>query len=300
MDNATNSTSNPVKRAWGFILIGWFIITIALFASSWFLTNSGQFGLSGRTATWLKALIMSGITVPGIIWLATRIDSCSLRQLGIPKTGRFIRHVLLGLGLVFIPFLLTLVISLAFGWVDVQFNAGNGVLISVFSGFAITFLFEALPEELAVRGYILHRLNTVYRRWLAGLISVGLFVLVPVFLYLVNRFLLGEEISIGGSNGLRPSYLIIMVLFGAFLVYLRVVTRSIVVGMGFHLGFVHFDRIMGLESHHLIQFTDASGEGPMQMVLLICFVIMLVGLFLYPRWRGRKMGWQEYAMLGGA
>lgn len=49
------------------------------------------------------------------------------------------------------------------------------------------------------------------------------------------------------------------------------------------LGFVHFDRLMGFESHHLIQFTDASGEGLMQMVLMICFVIMLVGLFLYPR-----------------
>jgi len=300
MDIATNPTSNSVKRAWGFILIGWFIITMALFASSWFLTNSDQFGLSGRPATWVKALIMSGITVPGIIWLATRIDSCSLRQLGIPKTGRFIRHVLLGVGLIFIPFLLTLVISLAFGWVDVQFNTGKEVLISVFSGFAITFLFEALPEELAVRGYILHRLNTVYRRWLAGLISVGLFVLVPVILYVFNRYVLGIENAIGGASGLRPSYLIIMALFGSFLVYLRVLTNSIAMGMGFHLGFVHFDRIMGLESYHLIQFMDASGEGPIQMVLMICFVIMLVGLFMYPRWRGYKMGWQGYAMLGKA
>jgi len=243
---------------------------------------------------------MSGITIPGIIWLGTRLDRCTLSQLGIPKAGRFIRQLLIGLGLVFIPFLLTLVISISCGWVEVRFNATSGVLGSVLTGFAITFLFEALPEELALRGYIFHRLNTVYRRWLAGLISVGLFVLVPLVLYLVNRYVMGTETSIGGSAGLRPSYLIIMTLFGAFLVYLRVVTKFIAVGMGFHLGFVHFDRIMGLESHHLIQFTDASGERPMQMVLLICFVIMLVGLFLYPRWRGYKLGWQEYAMLGRA
>jgi membrane protease YdiL (CAAX protease family) len=61
------------------------------------------------------------------------------------------------------------------------------------------FLYEALPEELTLRGYAYRNLNATLRRWTASLVVVLLFLMVPAFSSLfaaaigVNRQCVGRR-----------------------------------------------------------------------------------------------------------
>jgi uncharacterized protein len=160
-------------------------------------------------------------------------------------------------------------------------------------GVLTVFLFEALPEELVFRGYIFSTLNVRFRKWKAALISIFSFVLLPVVLVQIQRYILGMEVSVGRTDHIELSYLITMLLFASFIQYLRILTGSIWTGIGFHLVFVYINRMIGTEDYNLIQLSNISSEQPMQIVLICSLLLVFLFVILYPVLTKKKLGWRE-------
>ena len=153
--------------------------------------------------------------------------------------------------------------------------------------------FEALPEEILFRGYLYSNLNTAMSKWKASAVTVGLFALLPVLLVPVQRYVLGMEVSVGGASYITPSYIVTMILFAAFLQYLRIMTESIWMGIGFHLSFVLINRIIGPEQFNLIHVSDVSNQTPITIIAISSVVLILTALLLYPRISGHNLGLKE-------
>lgn len=228
------------------IVAAWVLGLIALVFAGWagdYLVATYQIGARARFGS--QAAIMSGIVLPGIWYLRTRHDLRPFAGLAMLGLGRSLRGFGLGAGLILVPTVVTVLFTDLFGWATVSLNRSEGVFTAIAAGIATAFFFEALPEELIFRGYIFRNLNTVMRRWTAGAVTVGLFVLLPIVAVQAQEHVLGMEVQIGGTNRITMGFLAILFLFATFLQYLRVLTGTVWAGIGFHLFFLMANRIGG-------------------------------------------------------
>lgn len=276
------------------IIAVWLAGTFALGFAGWVgeyislnYTNGDQYRY------WFQAIIMSTIVISTIVSMRKFWPRDQNINIGVGNFRSGLSYFGLGIGLMLIPLILTLLITHLAGWGNVNFNTSQEIVNTFLSGILITFLFEALPEELLFRGFIFSYLNKKYKRWVSGIIAVLLFVLVPVVLFIVDSIILNKEVYIAGQNTLRISYLITMLIFGIFLQYLRILSGSIWVGVGFHLIFVFFNRILGLEPTKFIQMTEVQNETGMQIVIITLLILVFIGLILYPLYSKRKIGWNQ-------
>jgi membrane protease YdiL (CAAX protease family) len=279
-------TSLPVR-----IAAGWAVIFVALAFAGWF----GQFGeshwgIAGKLRYGIQALIMAGITVPGILILRLRIDRRSIAGLGLPGLKRSALWFALGSGIIIGPFLSLLILNSIFGWATMTLNTSSAALSGLAAAVVTAFFFEALPEELAFRGYIYRNLSAKYQRWAAMLMTAGLFVLLPSLLVQVQRYVLGMEVSIGGADSLQIGYLITMAFFGLFTNYLRILSGTVWMSTGFHLFFLQMSRIFGMNDSALIKLSDITSETPMQITLIVGILLIFAALIAYPFIVKRPLG----------
>ena len=157
-------------------------------------------------------------------------------------------------------------------------------------GMLSVFITDALPEELVFRGYIFSNLLTKFVKWKSAIITTLLFVLFPLILYPIKS-LLGSDLTTGIVNNISIGYIGYMLFFGAFAVYLRILTKSIWTGVGFHLMFVYINQLIGIDNTNLIQFTTFTNELTVQLTFGIFLILTFIGLFFYPKLRGIKLGW---------
>ncbi len=276
------------------ISIIWLLGMFALAFSGWIGEYSENlWNLNKQMRYGLQAIIMSGIVVSGIWFIRNRNRYGTPKSIGIGNLQSAILKTTLGIGLLLFPLFLTIVSVFLFGWGDVNINISSSTFINLLIGIGTVFLFEALPEELLFRGFIYSSFNVKFKRWISALITIGLFVLLPIVLYPIQKYILGMETQMGNSSTLTISYLIIMLFFGAFVQYLRILTNSIWTGIGFHLMFVYFNRIMGPEPSNLIQLTNFTSERPVQIIFVSALLIIFILLLLYPRISKRAIGWNE-------
>ena len=227
------------------IPMAWLLCLIALGFTGWlgeYLENVWQ--IEGKMRYGLQAIVMSGLVVSGIWFIRKYVDPGIPLSIGIGNFKNALIKLLTGIGLVLLPLFMSIVCTLLFGWGNVNFNVNESTFYNVLTGISIVFLFEALPEELGFRGYIYIQLNVSLKRWLSALITVGLFVLLAIILVPIQEHILGMDIYVGGSNAITGSYIITMIFFGAFVQYLRVLTKLIWMGIGFHLMFVYINRLI--------------------------------------------------------
>lgn len=276
------------------IFIAWISGLLVLALAGWVGDYSEEYwGVEGQFRYGLQAIVMAGLVVT-IVWLLrTRLDKGTPKSIGVGNLWQAFSKFILGMSLIVLPVVLTIGFTMLFGWGTVTINADESIVIPIIIGVGTVFLFEALPEELLFRGYIYSNLNIRYKRWLSGLMTIGLFVLLPVILVPLQKYLLGMEISVGGSTSITVSYIITMLFFGAFVQYLRILTNSIWTGIGFHLVFVYINRLMGVEPTRLIQFSDFTSEVPAQITFVSALAATFVILLLYPRLTKRKIGWGQ-------
>jgi len=276
------------------IAAGWTLALVALSTAVW-IGQSAEATLGvGRLSRYgLQALVMSGLVVPGIWWLRTRIDRRPVAGLEVLGLRRSLSGFVLGASVILIPLVVTLVVTSLSGWATVTVNTSTPALGALGAGYLTVFFFEALPEELVFRGYIYRNLNTELRRWAASAVTVALFVLLPVVAVAIQQRVLGTEIQVGGSNRITGGYLITMTFFAAFVQYLRILTGTVWTGIGFHLHFVFLNRILGPRDTSLIRLTDTTSEAPMQVTLLVTVLIVLAAVVLAPRFRKRSLGWNQ-------
>ncbi len=276
------------------IIAAWTLGLFALAISGYIGQLSEQYWqFNWQNRAMIQAFIMSGMVGFGIWFLRYKIDKNIPISIGLGHWKISLTKFLIGLGLILVPIIITVSSSLIFGWNNITFNLNGELLRSFFIGFGIVFLFEAFPEELLFRGYMYSHLNTKYKRWISSIFTVLLFLLLPVILVPLQKYILGMDVYIAGSNSVTLSYLLIMLFFGSFLQYLRIITKSIWTGIGFHALFVYFDRIMGSTSNNLIQLDTTGNQAPMQIVFATSLLILFGIVIFYPAISKKIIGWNE-------
>jgi membrane protease YdiL (CAAX protease family) len=172
------------------------------------------------------ALVTTALVVPGI-WLARHhLDNEPFAGLGLALDYSAVRPLLVGMLSWLAPFALGLATCLGLGLVYIEGVADwQDILLFVPLLVMLVFLLEALPEELAFRGYIQTNLGRLLEPWLAVTIQAGLFGSWGVALWLIS------------SGGIDPLHASLFYVMGAILGMVRLITGSVWTGIGFHLAF---------------------------------------------------------------
>lgn len=292
--NESQATARPVGLSWK-IAIAWVLGFVALAFAGWTGERSVGFLGEGSGRYLLQALIMSGMVVPGIWWLRSWVDQLPLAGLGLPDLRRSLSTFGLGLGIIAVPVIVTAALTSLFGWGSVTLNLSSSALAPLGAAILTVFFFEALPEELLFRGYIYSTLNTRAPRWAAGGLTVLLFVLLPVLVVPFQQRVLGMEVIVGGASRLTVSYLITMAVFGAFTQYLRILSGTVWMSIGFHFAFVLMNRIVGPRATAVIRFEEVTAQGPIQASVLGSLLLLIIALVGYPLFVKRPLGWRNLA-----
>jgi uncharacterized protein len=169
-----------------------------------------------------NALLATVLTVPLVVLARRHLDKRSLAGLGLTPFRTAWRSFLLGMGCYLLPAGAGLGAALAFGWVELSLTTSIGNLVFLLLSLAVlVFLYEALPEELAFRGYLYRNLSASFSRWLAVGGQAILFCLWAV--------------AIGAAPGLER--VLIFFFIAVVLGSIRAITGDLWACIGFHLAF---------------------------------------------------------------
>lgn len=231
----------------------------------------------------VQSIFIGVISISGIWFLKTKFDESHPVPIGLTNSKTAIIQFLLGFGLIAVPLIITISASVLFDWTELTFNIENGTLMLVIFGLLSTFFTDAITEELIFRGYIYSNLKKRFNTWKSSIITLVLFVTIPIIISLVQK-LFGIDSTVPISGG----YVITLLFFGAFVQYLRVLTKSIWAGVGFHLFFVFMNQLIGITDKQLIQFSETSNQQPVQITLIVLLLLVFISLIAYPYLKKRK------------
>lgn len=270
------------------IIIAFFIALISILIAVTFGSFTASKGLMPKQIA--QAIVFSVLVIISFGYIRKKQDKFLPKRIGLNNLKRGLLCFMLGMSIFLIPLTLTLAfVSINdLGIVDFNLTNNNSIVI----GLLTVFLFEAFPEEFVFRGYIFSNINTEYSNWKAGLISVILFVLFPVVLFLITSNF-SIEGTIGGQNSITLPFIITLVFFGCFTTYLRILTKSIWTGVGFHLLFVYMNKLIGSDSDSFIQISNVVNQNQIRNVLIISLLTVFLLLIIYPIFSKHKVKWME-------
>ncbi len=173
-----------------------------------------------------SALLTSLLVVPLIVIAQRRFDQEPLANLGLALDRSAIKPFMIGALAWFVPFLLGLGACLAFGLVNIEVTASWAeILVFIPLLIVLVFLLEALPEELAFRGYMQTNLGKILEPWLAVIMQSVLFGSWGVALWLIT------------SGGIDVAHASMFYVMAAILGAVRLITGSVWTCIGAHLAF---------------------------------------------------------------
>lgn len=236
-----------MKRKWILLLLaGWVTITGGLFLSGLSGTIAEQqFGLSRNVRNLIQGLVMSGLVVPPILYLYQHV----YRLTGVkPKkpvySWKSAYHFITGVLLAIVLASLGFMIATSQGWIIIeQWHTPDHWFAALLINSLIAFLYEALPEELALRGMMYDVLRHRFSTWLAVLFQTLLFVCVPIAVNQIEAI-----VGLAPGNVINLPYIILILCFGICLQLLRLWTGSLWTTIGFHLAFLEINRFV-ISSH---------------------------------------------------
>ncbi len=172
------------------------------------------------------AVLTSLLVVPLIVMARRMVDREPFADLGLTLDAAAIKPFIIGVLAWLMPFTLAIAICLALGMVRIEATASwTEILAFIPLLIVLVFLLEALPEELAFRGYLQTNLGKLLEPWLAVTIQSALFGSWGVALWLITA---------GGIDIAHASLFYVM---GAVLGVMRLITGSVWTAIGFHLAF---------------------------------------------------------------
>jgi hypothetical protein len=188
----------------------------------------------------LQAVLMSALVVPAVVLLRRRLDRRSLAGLGLSR--RIGRPIAVGIGVGAATGAVVWVPAGLLGWIRV-----DGIDLAAFAGFlllngVVLALYEAIPEELALRGYMWTNLRDGTGLVVATLLTTALFPAIGLVIESgrwIVRTLAGSDTGAftpipEGSDAI--AYVLQLVLFGLALVAARRIPMegALLVAMAFH------------------------------------------------------------------
>ena len=249
-----------------------------------------QEGLSGTAAKAVPALVVCGIAVPLIVLLRHRLDRRSLASLGTHHPG----SVFLGLTIVLGAGGLVFGVAALSGALEIISVDRPELARFLITNTVLALLLEAVPEELTFRGYVFTALTDRWRSLVAAIITTALFVLAPglsnVVSWLLGR-LLGvpiERPTFAPGGGDPVAYAVLLTVFSAMLITVRLAGGSIWTAVGAHLGFLTLNRLLFPTAGFHTGVAVVAHPGAELLVLLYLLVSIAAGLVV-SRTRRRRM-----------
>ncbi|WP_052129301.1 type II CAAX prenyl endopeptidase Rce1 family protein [Clavibacter michiganensis] len=230
----------PWIRAVLVALLGWVVLGVALGLSVG-VAQAVQRATADRVLTVaLPAALMSALVLPAVVLIRRRLDRRTLAGLGLSR--RVGRPLLLGAAVGVATGALVWVPAGLVGWIRV-----DAIDLAAFVGFlllngVVLALYEAIPEELALRGLMWTELRDGTGLLVATLVTTALFPLIGIVVAPVRS---AVALVTGGVAdplrffpvGMDPvAYVVQLAVFGLALVAARriPVEGALLVAMAFH------------------------------------------------------------------
>lgn len=231
----------PRWRALGGGVLGWAFLGICLGTAIGISEALGRlFGWGRLAEVLLQAVLMTALVVPGIGLLRRRLDHRRLEGLGLSRSAA--RPLVLGVAVAAFTGLLVWAPAAMAGWIRVE-----ELDVGVFLGFVllngvVLALYEALPEELALRGYAWTNLRDGWGMVVATVVTTALFPFIGVVVGPVRWAITTVSGADGGNIEVFPggndpfAYIAQLVLFGLALVAARRIPLpgALLIAIAFH------------------------------------------------------------------
>ncbi len=279
---------NDVMKKYGlFLLGGWATATLGLFLAVVAGTVAEtQFAIIGNGRQLIQAVVMSIIVVPVILYLYQRMHK-RIGKVEPAYTLNRLPHFLTGFLLVVLLAIVSLFSFNMLGLITIeQWHAPFSWVGALLLNMLIAFFYEALPEELAMRGLIYDVLRQRLSVWLSVLVQALVFI---GFSAGITLLLVMVGISPASSLAALPSQLILHFFFGIALALIRVWTGSLWAAIGFHLGYLSVARFLLMPAEYgappVLTFQDTIMQGvgaslAVMFIILgaICLLLVLLGI----------------------
>lgn len=228
----------------------------------------------------VMALLTTALAVPLVVLARRYLDREPLAGLGLALDLSSLRPFAIGAVAWLLPFAVGVTACLALGLVTVTPLAPwSEILAFVPLLIVLVFLLEALPEELAFRGYIQANLGKILPLWAAVAVQAILFGSWGVALWFLS------------SGGIEPLHASLFYVMGAILGMLRVITGSVWTGIGFHLAFQTVAQLLlSAERGHFV----IENVTLLQVVALGVLPFSVATPFVERFYRG-KVAWRDKA-----
>lgn len=235
------------------------------------LTAAATMGVTLAVVTWVAGLLdvaagpahplgtrvavaapVCVVVVAVIVWLRRRWDRASLTSIGLTGTRADVSGFVLGMAVVLGCGALVLGLLSLFGaasWISIDPLA---LLLFLGTNALVALLLEAIPEEVAIRGFALTVLRERFASTAALLLTIVTFLAVPL-IALVSGGLLAmasgdaDAALVVAPGGQDPfSYYLMLAAFGLTLIYARDATRAATVWtcVGAHLAWLTVNRLV--------------------------------------------------------
>ncbi|MBM7387688.1 hypothetical protein JOE37_000682 [Clavibacter michiganensis] len=239
--DAQTRRPQPWIRAVAVALLAWIVLGLGLGLAVGIaeaVTRATGGGLLPKVV--LQAVLMSALVVPAVVLLRRRLDRRSLAGLGLSR--RIGRPIALGVGVGAVTGAVVWVPAGLLGWIRV-----DGFDLAAFAGFlllngVVLALYEAIPEELALRGYMWTNLRDGTGLVVATVVTTALFPAIGLVIESgrwIVRTVAGSDTGAftpipEGSDAI--AYVLQLVLFGLALVAARRIPMegALLVAMAFH------------------------------------------------------------------
>jgi hypothetical protein len=288
--DAQTRRPQPWIRAVAVALLAWVVLGVALAASTGIaqaVTQAAGAGLILQVA--LQTVLMSAIVVPAVVLLRRRLDRRSLASLGLSR--RIGRPIALGVGVGAMTGAVVWVPAGLLGWIRV-----DGVDLAAFAAFlllngVVLALYEAVPEELALRGYMWTNLRDGTGLVVATLVTTALFPVIGVVIESGRWILLTIVGSDPGTfapstGGIDPiAYVLQLVLFGLALIAARrvPVEGALLIAMAFHWTQLTVNRVLLGGTGWMSSGWDVAFVEPDAIALVLVHIVLAGSAFVVIR-----------------
>jgi len=230
--------------------------------------------------------LVIGATI-GVTFVFRRfVDRRSWAGMAMPPPARRWREIAAGFGLGAFMMLLVVGIELGLGWfgiLGVKQGFGWAVVLVVLTSRFIHYIGTAVCEETAYRSYLLQNVGERYPLWFAVLTTGAMF-----------------SLSHFASNGFGWGFVVGGIVASFLWALMRLLTRAIRLGVGWHLGWDWFEDSLGLVPGYSPLQTDRVGppfwvgrglaiEGGLLIILVLAAAF--AGLLWWSRRTGRVVHW---------
>ncbi|MBO3102316.1 CPBP family glutamic-type intramembrane protease [Cellulomonas fengjieae] len=265
-------------------VLGWLVLGVGLGLAIGVAEAVQRWLSLGTTAAMLlQAVLATVLVVPAIVLLRTRVDHRTLAGLGLARPVGL--PIALGLGVGLGVGALVWGPAWLVGWVEVGAVDGRELAWFLVLNTVVLLLFEALPEELALRGYTWTTIRDGWRVAAATLITTALFPLTSAVIS-ATRWVAATLLGSGPSAptvfpaGSDPvEYVVQLVVFGLVLVAARriPVRGALLVAIAFHVAQLTVNRLVLGGTGWLSTGADVTLAEP-DVILLVLVHLAVSGL----------------------